>query len=75
MLTGVGMALPWLPCSHGLYGLGAWSHVCGCCLQYGKHVSGVMVVRVGRLRARCIELSIRAPLQSPPQCLVLGGQS
>ena len=29
------------------------------------HMSGAMVVRVGRLRARCIELSTRHPLQSP----------
>ncbi|KAK8616934.1 hypothetical protein V6N13_116904 [Hibiscus sabdariffa] len=35
------------------------------------HVSGEMVVRVGRLRASCIELSSRTPLQCPPLVVVV----
>ncbi|KAK8701089.1 hypothetical protein V6N13_019479 [Hibiscus sabdariffa] len=35
------------------------------------HVSGEMVVCVGRLRASCIELSSRTPLQCPPLVAVV----
>ncbi|KAK8670545.1 hypothetical protein V6N13_037163 [Hibiscus sabdariffa] len=35
------------------------------------HVSGEMVVCVGRLRASCIELSSRSPLQCPPLAAVV----
>ncbi|KAK8670654.1 hypothetical protein V6N13_037272 [Hibiscus sabdariffa] len=35
------------------------------------HVSGEMVVCVGRLRASCIELSSRSPLQCPPLVAVV----
>ena len=37
-------------------------------------MSGDMVVCVGRLRARCIELSGRTPLHSPPFARCNGGQ-
>ncbi|KAK8606250.1 hypothetical protein V6N13_030536 [Hibiscus sabdariffa] len=40
-------------------------------LVHNGHVSGEMVVCVGRLRASCIELSSRTPLQCPPLVAVV----
>ncbi|KAK8586363.1 hypothetical protein V6N13_009956 [Hibiscus sabdariffa] len=46
---------------------GLWIGGCGrCLLVHNGHVSGEMVVCVGRLRASCIELSSRTTLQCPP---------